>query len=271
MTKTYIITGAASGIGRGLAMRVLSEGGRVLACDVNTSALEGLRGSDHGDRLLTLALDVRNPQAWHEAVKRAIDHWGGVDVLCNVAGVLKENWCDQASASEVDFHIDINFKGTVFGVQAVLPHMLDKGSGHIVNVASLAALSPVPGLSLYSASKFAVRSYSLAIAMELAPKGIAVSTICPDAVQTPMLDIQMGKAETALTFSGRRALATEEVVQAILDAVKTGRMETVLPFEREVTAKLSNAFPAVAARAIGLFQRWGAVQQKRQAGKRGAA
>jgi len=117
----------------------------------------------------------------------------------------------------------------------------------------LAALAPVPGLALYSASKFAVRGYSLVAGMELAEHGIAVTTICPDAVQTPMLDQQKDKEQAALTFSGARALIVQEVVDAILDnALKNKPLEIILPTMRGVIAKAANAFPTIAARQVGM-------------------
>lgn len=266
MSKVYLVTGAASGIGQALARQLLSGGHIVVACDVNMDGLHTLATDATVSRLTLHSLDVRQPEAWQAVVADTVARWGRIDTLCNVAGVLKENWCDAATAAEVDFHMDINVKGVVFGVQAVVPHMKKVGKGHIVNIASLAALSPVPGLSLYSASKFAVRAYSLAISMELKAHGISVSTICPDAVQTPMLDIQMGKDETALTFSGSRALTAQEVVDAIVDSERTQVMEVMLPYTRGLTAKLANLAPALSAKAIGLFK---AAGKKRQAAIQG--
>lgn len=207
------------------------------------------------------ALDVRDPEAWNQVADAVVADWGSLDVLCNVAGVLRDNWVKDDTPADVHFHFDINVKGAIFGMQAALRHMLPRAQGHILNIASMAALSPVPGLGLYSASKFAIRSYSLAAAMELAEQGIAVTAICPDAVQTPMLDIQKGKEQAALTFSGLRALTTEEVVQAMLDALETRPMEVVLPGWRGVTAKFANAFPAVGHKAVGLLRKVGRRRQ----------
>ena len=262
--KSYLVTGAASGIGRELSMRLLADGHRVWACDLNEAALSELAiHAKNADQLKTQALDVRDAQAWVSAAQTMVDAWGRIDVLCNVAGVLKENWCDVATPKEVDFHFDVNVKGVIFGVQAALPHMKAAGGGHIVNIASLAGLSPVPGLALYSASKFAVRAYSLAAAMELQTYGISVSAVCPDAVQTPMLDIQLGKEETALTFSGTRALTTAEVVDAILESEKTKALEIMLPLARGVTAKAANLIPGVTAKVIGLFKSQGLKRQQK--------
>lgn len=186
----------------------------------------------------------------------------GTDVLCNVAGVLKENWVVDSTAQEIDLHFDINVKGTILEVQSVLPSMQAQASGHIINIASLAALSPVPGLSLYSASKFTVRSYSLAAGMELAELGIAMTVVCPDAVQAPMLDQQKDKEQAALTFSGRRALSVDEVVDAIINEALVKRpLEIVLPRMRGVLAKFANSFPSLAATQVKALRKKGMQHQ----------
>lgn len=265
MPKIFIVTGAASGIGFALVDQLLKQHEWVCACDINTAALQQLQQL-HGNtkNLLLQTLDVREPQQWNRMIDAVVARWKRIDVLCNVAGVLRENWVSDSTEADVHLHFDINVKGTIFGTQAVLPTMLAQQQGQIINIASLAALSPVPGLALYSASKFAVRGYSLAAAMELASQGIAVTTICPDAVQTPMLDQQKGKEQAALTFSGSRALTTQEVVDAILGPALTDQpLEIILPPTRGVIAKLANAFPAITARQLKWVRQIGLRRQQK--------
>src|SRR5205823_4569252 len=105
--------------------------------------------------------------------------------------------------------------------------------GHIINIASMAALAPIPGISLYSASKYAVRGFSLAAAQELRAHGVYVTVVCPDAVQTPMLDAQLAHDEAAATFSGPRLLTVEEVGRAIIGQGLARRpLEIYLPPSR---------------------------------------
>lgn len=268
MNQVFIVTGAASGIGLALVQQLLARQERVCACDIDVNALEKLREAHSPEQLMLQKLDVRHAQDWKTMVEQVKAQWLRVDVLCNVAGVLRENWIADSSESDVHFHFDINVKGTIFGVQAVTPTMIAQKSGHIINVASLAALAPVPGLALYSASKFAVRGYSLAAGMELAEHGVAVTTICPDAVQTPMLDQQKDKEQAALTFSGTRALTAQEVVDAIIAALDHKPLEVILPPSRGVVAKLANSFPAIAARQVNRMRQIGIKRQaKIRAGK----
>lgn len=266
MAQNFIVTGAASGIGQALCQRLLVEGHNVCACDINEDALKtGYTNlsSQQSKQLMLQTLDVRSVEAWQKTVESVIAKWQRIDVLCNVAGVLKENWIpDIAVPKEVDLHFDINVKGTIYGTQSVVDIMRQQGHGHIINMASVAALTPVPGLSLYSASKFAVRSYSLAAGMELKQYGIAVTTVCPDAVQTPMLDQQKDKEQAALTFSGGRSLTADEVVTAIVDTVlKDKPLEIILPPSRGVIAKVANMFPALSSESMSLFQKIGRRRQ----------
>lgn len=267
MAQTYIVTGAASGIGLALCQRLLNEGNNVCACDINDEALKANYSDytlvEEGGSLLLHQLDVRRVDNWQNVVDSVLGNWGKIDVLCNVAGVLKDNWIkDIVVPDDVDLHFDINVKGTIYGTQSVVDTMRKQGNGHIINVASLAALSPVPGLSLYSASKYAVRAYSLAAGMELAKEGIAVTTLCPDAVQTPMLDQQKEKEQAALTFSGNRTLTVDEVVDAILGPVLAKRpFEMVLPASRGVVAKVANIFPQTTGNFVDTFRKQGIKRQ----------
>ena len=269
MAQTCIVTGAASGIGLALCQRLLEQGQQVCACDIDYDALKSHYTEhklvDDGGTLMLHPLDVRRVEQWQGVVSKVLAQWSTIDIMCNVAGVLKENWVtDIVIPDEVDFHFDINVKGTIYGTQSVIEPMRKQGKGHIINVASMAALSPVPGLSLYSASKYAVRSYSLAAGIELAPYGIAVTTVCPDAVQTPMLDQQKDKEQAALTFSGNRTLTVDEVVDAILgNALQSRPMEIMLPQSRGVVAKVANIFPQTSGRFIDIFQKQGIKRQSK--------
>ena len=248
--KRFIVTGAASGIGRHLTQRLLQQGERVCAADVQLAALEQLQQeletSGLNEQLLIHSLDVRDAQAWEALFGELADQWGGVDVLLNVAGVLKPGYSWEISPQDVDFHLDINTKGLILGTAAAARVMKAQGQGHIVNIASLAGVSPVPGLCLYSASKFAVRGFSLSAAVELKEHGVHVTCVCPDAVVTPMLDAQQHHQQAAMTFSGSKALSVEDISDAVLGKVlRKAPLEVLLPDSRGLLAKLSSLNPRV--------------------------
>jgi 3-oxoacyl-[acyl-carrier protein] reductase len=264
MNKTFFVTGAASGIGRHLAGELLKRGARVLATDLNRDGLDELRqASGMGESLWTQTQDVRDAVQWQQLMTDLAARWGRVDVLMNVAGVIRPGWAQEGTAKDVDFHLDINAKGVIHGTHAAARQMLGQGGGHIINIASLAGIAPIPGLSLYSASKFAVRGFTLAIAQELAPRNIKVTAVCPDAVQTPMLDMQVDYEQAAMTFSGNRVLTVEDVGRVILGRVlDKAPLEVMIPGGRGWLAKLASAFPDMNALLLESLRKKGQKQQQ---------
>jgi 3-oxoacyl-[acyl-carrier protein] reductase len=264
-SRVMVLTGAGSGIGRHLAGRLLREGHRVLATDVDESKLRAAARDDGwpSDRALLRPQDVRDPLAWTEVVDLAARTWGRLDVLLNVAGVLRPSRVHDHDAADVDLHFDVNAKGVVHGTRTAAARMVEQGHGHVVNMSSLAGHSPVPGLALYAASKFAVRGFSLAAAFELRPHGVFVSVVCPDAVQTPMLDLQVPHPEAALTFSGSRALTVQEVVNVIVEDVLESRpLEVLIPRTRGLLARVASVWPGLALRVTPLMTRRGRQRQQ---------
>jgi len=258
------VTGAASGIGRHLCGALLREGDVVAAADLDASCLARVSEEDRWPegRSELLAFDVRDPEAWARTVETVLARRGRLDLLLNVAGVLRPASVLDIQTADVDLQIDVNLKGVIHGTRAAAARM-KAGAGHIVNFASLAALSPIPGLSLYTASKFAVRGFSLAAAHELKPLGIAVTVICPDAVRTPMLDLQKAHPEAALTFSGA-PLDVQDVAAALFRRVLPHRpLEVVLPFGRGLLAKLAGAFPRAGFALAPILVRKGLAAQQR--------
>ncbi|RMH15395.1 MAG: SDR family oxidoreductase, partial [Acidobacteria bacterium] len=242
----FLVTGCASGIGCALAGELARRGHRLLATDRDLDALRrrAAAGAWPELRVRLARLDVRRPDDWRAALDRAWQTWGGLDVVVNVAGVLRLAWVQEASAEDVDLQLDVNLKGVVHGTRLAAARMIPQGHGQVINVASLAALAPIPGLALYSASKYAVRAFSLAAAEELRPHGVAVSVICPDAVATPMLDRQLPRPEAALTFTAPRILQAEEVARVIAGKVVRRRPLLVsLPRRRAALARLADLWP----------------------------
>jgi 3-oxoacyl-[acyl-carrier protein] reductase len=268
-SRVMVLTGCASGIGRHLATELFRKGHRILVSDLDRDALESearTRWSDP-ERVLVQQLDVRDKDAWERAVAAVVARWGRIDVALNVAGYLAAGWAHEASSQVVDRTIDVNVKGVIYGTTAVARQMIKQQGGHIINIASLAAVAAVPGIAIYAASKHAVRGFSLAVAQELRPHGIAVTTVCPALVQTPMLDTQVVRPEAALTFATARPLSVEEVAEAVL-----GRGLEDRPLELFVTvprtgqvllSKLGNAFPALAARLSERLMQRGRENQAR--------
>lgn len=245
-SKVIWITGAANGIGKRLATMCYDSGAIVIQTDINMTALQLNNEKRDKSRFLLALHNVAAAEQWEQIYEDLKDRFGKLDILINVAGVIEPGFIHETTLQKIDRQIDINLKGTIYGVHTVSPDMVKAKSGHIINFGSLASLAPVPGLNIYSASKFGVRGFSLAIAQELEDFGVQVSVICPDAVNTDMLDYQKDKVEAALTFSGNKVLTVEDIAKAIEDMINNPRKELWLPTSRGATAMAANLFPGIA-------------------------
>lgn len=260
------VTGAGSGIGAELVRGLLQRGASVTAADINLAGMEPLRSLAAPGQLRCISLDVRDPARWKQCLDDAEQEQGPLSILINVAGVINPGYIADFTAEDVHRQLDVNAKGVIFGTQAAARLMLKRGAGQIINFASLAGVAPVPGLALYSASKFAVRGYSLAAAFELRERGVKLTVICPDAVQTPMLDQQVGREEAALTFSGKvKPLTVADVALAVFEeALPKAPLEICLPKSRGVMAKLASAFPQASLLFMPSFRERGYKAQRQK-------
>lgn len=246
--KTAWITGSASGVGLCLTSSLARRGYRVLACDLNLDALEDVAKQQgwNPDQVTLAGFDVCDRAGWDQA-ETIIESWGRLDLMLNVAGYLHPCFFAETEHAEIDRHIDINVKGVMLGSHLAAKRMRGQRDGHIINIASLAGVAPVPGMSLYCASKFAVRGFSLALANELGEHGVAVTVICPDAIETPMLEREVEHAAAALTFSGGRILRVEDIERAVFEAVLPRRpLELLLPASRGLLARFAGLAPGLA-------------------------
>lgn len=237
-----LITGAANGIGAAIAAMAAQQGHRVIAADRDSEALR-TRWRDH-PAVQCEVLDVTDAAAWQVLVAKIEREVGALDVLINVAGVLRSGQTGELEPADIDLTLDVNVRGTIYGCNAVAAVMKPRRRGHLINIGSVASLYATPGTTMYAASKFAVRGFSIAAAGDLRPHGIAVTLFGPGPVKTAMLEQQRGDEDAALTFSGSRALSPEEVAAAVLGPVLRKRpLEYFLPFRDELLGKISNAFP----------------------------
>lgn len=254
-----LITGSASGIGLAITDQLARAGAAVFATDADG---EGLRRAaiERGwpdDRVHTAGLDVRDDARWASAEQAAVRAMDGLDTLINVAGVIHPAWVHEIDVELAAEQVDVNLMGVVRGMRAVTPGFVERRRGHVINLASLAALAPVEGISVYSATKYAVRGFSLATATELRRMNVHVTVICPDAVRTPMLDRQQDLEQSDMVFSGARDLSPQEVADAVLESMHTRPLEIFLPRHRGWLARLVDVFPQSAASLSEIIRRRG--------------
>jgi NAD(P)-dependent dehydrogenase (short-subunit alcohol dehydrogenase family) len=240
VTPVVLVTGAASGIGRACVERLTSDGGVVAAVDLDRAALGGLGA-------LALAADVTDADALADAVARVEADLGPLDAVVNVAGITGSRAAAECHVTPVEEWrrvLDVNLTGTFLVCRAVLPGMLARGGGCIVNIASAAGLVAFPGRCAYTASKGGVVQLTRSLAADYAARGIRANAICPGMVDTPMTrwrleDPDLEAAVLAKIPAGRVA-TTGEVAQAVALMVRGE-----LPYMNGAMLVLDGAWTAV--------------------------
>lgn len=188
--KTAFVTGGASGIGLGIAKAALRAGMNVVIADIRQDHLDAAAAElNGGERVLALQLDVTDRAAYAAAADAAEARFGAIHLLVNNAGVAVVGPTELATFADWDWVMGVNLGGTINGVVTILPRILAHGQGgHIVNTASMSALVPVGGTSIYSAGKAAVTAMIECMRPELEPRGVICSAFCPGAVQSNIAD-----------------------------------------------------------------------------------
>jgi len=185
--KIALVTGAASGIGRATAERIAREGGSLLCTDVQAEALQETvkRASELGGDASGDVCDVSDPTQVEAVIATCIDRFGRLDVLCNVAGILRFDHCHELALDDWNRVLAVNLTGTFLMCKAALPHLVES-KGAIVNTSSTSALAGLAYASAYGASKAGVLGLTYSIAIEYGRKGVRANAVCPGSITTPM-------------------------------------------------------------------------------------
>ena len=258
MPGVAVVTGAGRGFGRAIAKRLAARGYTVFATDVDTEAAAATAMEVRG---VSLPLDVRDPEA-HRSVAREAAGRGPLEVWVNNAGVMHPGPAWDHSDEEVRLACEVNLLGVVWGSRAAVEAMRS-GPGrnrHIINVGSLAALGPVPGLAIYAATKHGVLGFTGSLQGDLMDAGIPITVhaLCPDAADTQLLREHDHEPAAAINWSGPRLLSPDEVAEHAVALLDSSRLVRVIPPWRGWGARAMAMGGRRALRAAPLLRKLGA-------------
>ena len=252
--KRAFITGAASGIGRALAKALAEEEVEVALCDWDKGAVEktlsdikamGGKGEAYG-------LDVSQRDAVHALADKLLAQKGGIDIVINCAGVAQSALIENLTYDDLEWVMGINFFGMVYGTKAFLPHLLQKGEGHIVNVSSVFGLFSVPSQSAYNAAKFGIRGFTEALRHELRETEVVVSSVHPGGVSTNIVrnmrrpqieNVEEAMEEFDQRFQEIAHTSSEDAAQIIIKGMKKGKMRILIGKDAHIMDAIVRLFP----------------------------
>lgn len=253
--KVAVVTGASGGVGHALARALAREGMDLALADIAESGMlalaDELRAT--GRRVLCVPTDVSDRSAVEALLARTLDAYGSCHVMCNNAGVFTASALLDASEAEWRRVIDVNLWGVINGCRVFGAHFARQRAGHLVNTASAAGLFPVPGMSSYSTSKYAVVGFSQQLRWELAADGVGVTVLCPGVLKTQMpYGAGVGLAHVDLDEMLKHAPSAEGLAKRAVRAIQRNRALVLYGTEATVF-RLLRLLPAWVIDPLGRY------------------
>lgn len=247
--KVVLITGASSGFGEDAALLFAKEGCKVILAARRIDRLQDLaaRIQDAGGEAIAIPVDITNTADVDGMLKSTLDLYGQIDILFNNAGIGRVDWFENHSMErDIDMLVQVNLTALMQVTRAVLPHMLKRGEGHIINMVSVAGLIASPLITSYAASKHGARAFTDALRREVAPLGIKVSGIYPGPAATEF-GHHIGKSQTygSVRKSFGSRMTSAYVARRVVDIAKYPRRSLVIPWWFRFITTFDMLFPIV--------------------------
>ena len=243
-----LITGASSGIGEASALLFAKEGCRVILAARRAERIHALADKirSEGGQALPVPTDVSQLDSLNTLVQAALSEWGQIDILFNNAGFGRLKFLDALDPiQDIEAQLRVNQWGVIQLTRAVLPHMIERRSGHVINMVSMAGLVAMPTYSIYAATKYAVRGFTDALRREVGVWGVKVSGIYPGAVETEFDEHSGANRKTGVRTPKILALSAEEVACEVVKLARHPRRMVVIPRVMRPAVWLTWHFPGV--------------------------
>ena len=251
--KVVGITGAASGIGRALAQQLSADGAHLALSDVNMDGLEETKASLKGSGKVTLhTLDVADRAAWEAYAETVVADHGQVDAIINNAGVALSETIEKMSYEDMEWIVDINFWGVVYGTKTFLPLLKARPEAAIINVSSIFGIIALPTQGAYNATKFAVRGFTESLRQELASTNVMVTTVHPGGIKTNI--VRNGRMKTSM--AGEKSLEQQarefekmakttpaQAASTIIDGTLKGKRRILIGSDAKAMDRTQRLFP----------------------------
>lgn len=251
--KVVVVTGASMGIGEEIAKVFANEGAGVVLLSRDASRAEAARHRvGHTGRTLAMTCDVRNREDVDRALALTLHHFDRVDVWVNNAGVGIRDSVAGMAPNVVRELFETNFFGAIACMQAVVPAMREQGGGAIINISSVAGHIPVPFMSLYCASKFAMNALGKGARLELKRDKINLLTVCPGYVSTEFGAHMVSSRQGDIRPKAVRGISAERVARAAYRGYRSGKREVIVPWTMIPVIKLYQLFPGLVEWGMGL-------------------
>jgi len=255
--KTVIITGGSEGVGAAMARMFAEAGANLMLVARNKKNLDTIAAELRDKtRVEVFAMDVADADACVDVFKKAHFEFGRVDVLVNNAGFHKRGVVEDVESVDLATMVDVNLKAPIMLTRIALPYLRESGGGAIVNVGSLAGRMPVPGSASYAATKAGLRSFTYALAQELAGSNIKLAVVSPGPIDTGFI---MADIDTTSNLTLSQPISTaEEVAQAVLDLCGNNQREQSLPTISGFLTTLMYLFPWLGQKIRPMMEKKGA-------------
>ena len=251
--KVFLLTGAGSGMGREMAHQLIAKGAKVAALDIHLPQLLETKQICSADEsnFLPLALDISDRSAVHSLPDQVIKHFGQVDGIINNAGIIQPFVrVNELSFEAIDHVMNVNFYGSVAVVKAFLPHLLARPEAHIVNISSMGGFLPVPGQSIYGASKAAIKLFSEGLYAELKETAVRVTVVFPGAIATNITGNSGVEVPSSSGSSGMVALPATDAARIILAGMENNQFHVFVGSDSKFMDILCRIAPEFATNFI---------------------